>query len=272
MKRLLVSIGLALGLAILGLSTFGGPLGAQAVFARVNDSLDCPTSHQTLRSQLIAADGADTTGLNNHYWAVVVNRGGVVCAVAFSGPSTDSQWLLSRQIAAAKAFTANGLSLDGAPLSTAQLYPWVQPGAPANPLFGLAAGNPVSRRGCLPGLGGSFRHEKRPDGRQARRRNDTFGGGLALYDGSTAIGGLGLSGDTACADHSTAWRLRDLLGMAPSTGNDRITLDNATGHPHCPNDGATRGKELTLQHDSHATRSSVPQEPRRVAGLKAACI
>ena len=41
-------------------------------------------------------------------------------AVAFSGPSRDSQWLLSRQIAAAKAFTANGWTqLDSAPLSTA---------------------------------------------------------------------------------------------------------------------------------------------------------
>ena len=70
----------------------------------------------------------------------------------------------------------------------------------------------------------------------------TFGGGLALYSGTNAIGGLGLSGDTACADHSTAWRLRDLLGMAPATGNDRITLDNATGHPHCPNDAETQGK------------------------------
>jgi hypothetical protein len=29
--------------------------------------------------------------------------------------------------------------------------------------------------------------------------------------------------------------------MAPLTGNDRITLA-ATEHPHCPNDGATQGK------------------------------
>ena len=243
MKRLLVSIGIALGLAILGVSTFGGSaLGTQPVFARVNDALDCPTSHQTLRSQLIAADAADSTGLNNHYWAVVVNRGGVVCAVAFSGPSNDSQWLLSRQIAAAKAFTANGLSLDGAPLSTAQLYPWVQPGAPANPLFGLAAGNPVSPEDAYQGSADHFGTRNDPMVGRRVGGTITFGGGLGLYDGNNAIGGLGLSGDTACADHSTAWRLRDLLGMTPATGNDRITLDNAAGHPHCPNDGGTRGK------------------------------
>ena len=195
-----------------------------------------------LRTQLAAADGADTTGLNNHYWAVVVNRHGVVCAVAFSGASRDSQWLLSRQIAAAKAFTANGLSLDSAPLSTAQLYPWVQPGAPANPLFGLAAGNPVSPEDAYRGSFTQFGTRNDPMIGRRVGGTITFGGGLALYSGTNAIGGLGLSGDTACADHSTAWRLRDLLGMAPATGNDRITLDNATGHPHCPNDAETQGK------------------------------
>ncbi len=213
MKRLLVSIGMVMVVAILGIGRFGGnPFEPQAVFARVGDSVDCPASHQTLRSQLIVADTADTTGLNNHYWAVVVNRAGVVCAVAFSGPSTDAQWLLSRQIAAAKAFTANGLSLDSAPLSTAQLYPWVQPGAPANPLFGLAAGNPVSPEDAYQG---SLEH--------FGTKNDPMVG--------KRVGGT-----------ITFGRLRDLLGMAPASGNDRITLDNATGHPHCPNDAGTRGK------------------------------
>jgi hypothetical protein len=46
---------------------------------------------------------------------------------------------------------ANGLSLDEAPISTGQLYPWVQPGAPANPPFGLAAGNPVNPDGAYEG-------------------------------------------------------------------------------------------------------------------------
>src|SRR5258705_440153 len=243
MKRLLVSIGMVMVVAILGIGRFGGnPFEPQAVFARVGDSLDCPASHSTLESQLVAADNADTTGLNNHYWAVVVNRGGVVCAVAFSGPSTDSQWLLSRQIAAAKAFTGNGLSLESAPLSTAQLYPWVQPGAPANPLFGLANGNPVSAEDAYQGSVERFGTKNDPMVGKRVGGTITFGGGLGLYDGNTAIGGLGLSGDTACADHSTAWRLRELLGMAPASGNDRITLNNLTGHPHCPNDVGTQGK------------------------------
>ena len=69
----------------------------------------------------------------------------------------------------------------------------------------------------------------------------TFGGGLALYSGNTVVGGLGLSGDTACTDHSVAWATRGTgLGMAPSPATDMLTFatDNAmtNGHPSCPND------------------------------------
>lgn len=232
---------LAGGMAVaLGAMVASTPL-SRTVSAVQGGSLDCPVEHEALRDALSAADQDDTTGLNNHYWAVVVNREGTVCAVAYSGQQRDSQWLLSRQIAAAKAFTANGLSLDGAPLSTAQLYPWVQPGAPANPLFGLAGGNPVSPADAYDGPYERFGTTKDPMINRRVGGTITFGGGLALYEGADAIGGLGLSGDTACADHSTAWRVRNLLNLAPSAGNDRITLDNATGHPHCPNDANTQG-------------------------------
>jgi hypothetical protein len=63
----------------------------------------------------------------------------------------------------------------------------------------------------------------------------------AVLTGTNAIGGLGLSADTARADYSTAWRLRDALTLAPAVGNDRIRLNNLTGHPHCPMDGGTQG-------------------------------
>ncbi len=240
MKRILVSMTIVLSMVAL-VWVIAGPRLETPMFAN-DEGLDCPVSHQTLRTQLIAADAADSTGLNNHYWAVVVNRDGRVCAVAFSGGVRDAQWLLSRQIAAAKAFTANGLSLDSAPLSTAQLYPWVQPGAPANPLFGLAFGNPVSPEDAYRGPAQLFGTRNDPMIGRRVGGTITFGGGLGLFEGTNAIGGLGLSGDTACADHSTAWRLRILLGLAPSVGDDRITLDNATGHPHCPNDTGTQGK------------------------------
>jgi uncharacterized protein GlcG (DUF336 family) len=233
-----VAVGvLALGCAVLVVSSSS----AQTAAASSGRASECPVGHRTLQSALRDAAAADSSGLNNHYWAVVLDRTGVVCAVAFSGPERDSQWPLSRQIAAAKAFTANGLSLDGAPLSTAQLYPWVQPGAPANPLFGLAEGNPVNPDDAYRGPFTQFGTRQDPMIGKRVGGTITFGGGLGLYSGSTVVGGLGLSGDTACADHSTAWRVREQLGLAPATGNDRITLDNATGHPHCPNDAATQG-------------------------------
>jgi uncharacterized protein GlcG (DUF336 family) len=243
MRRYLVSGAIVVGVIAAGLSvfTFNTPL-SPTVLADGGEFLDCPVGRPALRAQLIIADTDDTTGLNNHYWAVVVNRDGRVCAVAYSGQNRDSQWLLSRQIAAAKAFTANGLSLDGAPLSTAQLYPWVQPGAPFNPLFGLAGGNPVSPEAAYGGPYLWFGTRYDPMIGKRVGGTITFGGGLGLYSGENAIGGLGLSGDTACADHSTAWRLRELLGMTPTSGNDKITLDNASGHPHCPNDAGTQGK------------------------------
>src|SRR6478609_4639906 len=114
----------------------------------------CPVTYSVLKTKLKAAAAQDSTGLNNNYWAVVVNREGTVCAVAYSGDNISSQWLLSRQIAAAKAFTANGLSQDDKPVSTGSLYSWVLPVVPqgnpsdsvapsANPLFGLNGGNPL---------------------------------------------------------------------------------------------------------------------------------
>ena len=235
------------GMGVVGFSLLTGgvpgevPVAAQGGGNSVEAS--CPVSHTDLQSKLVAADNADATGLNNHYWAVVVNRAGVVCAVAYSGEERDSQWLLSRQIAAAKAFTANGLSLDGAPVSTALLYPWVQPGAPANPLYGLAGGNPVDPEAAYKGPYHLFGTKNDPMVGERVGGTITFGGGLGLFTGgSEAVGGLGLSGDTACADHSTAWRLRNLLGLAPTQpSGDKITLDNAVGHPHCPNDAGTQG-------------------------------
>ncbi|MGA9390039.1 MAG: heme-binding protein [Candidatus Sulfotelmatobacter sp.] len=58
-----------------------------------------------------------------------------------------------------------------------------------------------------------------------------FGGGLPLYDSKGKIvGGLGLSGDTSCADHIMAWKVRqlqlDAVPMGPSPDhNDNMILD-----------------------------------------------
>jgi uncharacterized protein GlcG (DUF336 family) len=220
----------------------------------------CPVSHATLKAKLTEAANADGTGLNNNYWGVVVDRNGSVCAVAYSGANVGDQWLLSRQIASAKAFTALGLSLNGAPFSTGALYAFVQSGAPAkfqagfpgfappNPLFGLNGGNVQDSSRVYQGYVSTWGSPTDPLVSPVRQRvggTITFGGGLGLYDGTTLVGGLGLSGDTACADHSTAWRTRALLGKAGSGVSrtyDKITLtDDASGHPKCPNDANTCG-------------------------------
>jgi len=42
---------------------------------------------------------------------------------------------------------------------------------------------------------------------------NVFGGGLGLYRKGMKIGGVGVSGDTSCADHNIAWRVRNILGL-----------------------------------------------------------
>ena len=95
-----------------------------------------------LRSALISAVAAESSGLNNQMWATIVDRDGVVCAVAFSGGDRGAQWPGSRVISAQKANTANAFSLDGLALSTANLYSAVQPFDGS--LYGLQHSNPVN--------------------------------------------------------------------------------------------------------------------------------
>jgi uncharacterized protein GlcG (DUF336 family) len=239
--------------AALTVLTMVGPAKVDGQELGQETDVSCPVSHSSLKKALVSADSANKTGFQNHFWAVVVNRAGVVCAVAFSGQNTGSQWLSSRQIAAAKAFTANGLSLNlgsttgtGA-LSTAQLYQFVQPvnANVANPLFGLEGGNVLN---SLLAYDGHIIQFGTPNDPMVGRRiggTITFGGGLGLYKGNTIVGGLGLSGDTACADHSVAWQTRINLGLQQPNPQDKLTFatDAAqpNGHPHCPHDAGTLG-------------------------------
>jgi len=77
---------------------------------------------------------------------------------------------------------------------------------------------------------------------------NVFGGGLALYDSEgEVIGGLGVSGDTSCADHNVAWRVRAQLDHdfvpagVSAAGDDFIIFDiddtgtsaGGFGHPFC---------------------------------------
>ncbi|MBA3708836.1 MAG: heme-binding protein [Planctomycetes bacterium] len=190
---------------------------------------DHATVQQALRSVLKEKNG----GFGLNMWATIVDRDGNVAVVAMSGDSRGDQWPGSRVISAQKANTANAFSLPKLSISTANLYTAVQPGGT---LFGLQASNPVDTQVAYGGKAEDFGTAKDPMVGKRIGGVNVFGGGLAIYaaDG-TLLGGLGLSGDSAVADHIIAWRLRHALdldhipgGISP-TKDDNMVLDIADG-------------------------------------------
>jgi uncharacterized protein GlcG (DUF336 family) len=161
-------------------------------------------------------------------WGATVNRKGQICAVVAPSDSAGGYWPGSRSIAMAKAFTANGFSTDTAAMSTARLYTFAQPG---HSLFGAVQPEPFNPECLDPAktvkmCGGGI----------------VFGGGVPLYKNGRIVGGLGVSGDTPCADHEIAKRVRHMAGLDPKLGPtvDDIQyakVDHASiyTHPLCPN-------------------------------------
>ena len=210
-----------------------------------HDCKNLPT-YIELKKALIEARKLENGGFNLNIWGTIVDRSGVVCAVAYTGKTESDQWPGSRVISAQKANTANAFSLPTLALSTANLYAATQPGGS---LFGLQESNPVDVNVAYRGSHEKFGTLKDPMvGRRIGGVN-VFGGGLALYDvKGKLIGGLGVSGDSSCADHNIAWRTRAslILDKVPNgvttKKNDNIIFDiNATtgksssgfGHPKC---------------------------------------
>ena len=195
--------------------------------------------YAALQSAIVAATAAESSGLNNQMWATIVNRDGVVCAVAFSGVNRGAQWPGSRIISAQKANTANAFSLDassfshgsgqanGLALSTANLYSAVQPGGS---LFGLQESNPVDTAVAYGGLSLLYGTSADPLVGNKIGGVNVFGGGLAAYGpGKVIIGAVGVSGDTSCSDHDIAWRVRHLLNLDHLMGVGGVSGDPA--HP-----------------------------------------
>jgi len=163
-------------------------------------------SHDQLKTALTAARQASNGGFNLNMWGTVVNRDGVVCAVAFTGGGRGAQWPGSRVISAQKANTANAFSLPKFALSTANLFSAVQPG---QSLFGLQESNPVDTGVAYGGNAALFGQPDDPMRGKRVGGVNVFGGGLALYTAEgRLVGALGVSGDTSCADHNIAWRAR----------------------------------------------------------------
>ncbi len=163
----------------------------------------------------------------NLMWSAIVDRQGRLCSVIKTGDAFPA----SRAIAIAKATTANGFSNSKSATSTANLYGQSQPGGS---LYGLNNSNPFN-----PG----FQEYETGIG-EVPGGIIVFGGGVPLYYRGQVIGGLGLSGDTSCADHAIAYRMRRQAGLDGTPNSDNIvyypygttivTLDPTQyAQPHC---------------------------------------
>lgn len=213
---------------------------------RVDPCQGLPT-HAELKQALVAVVSENNAGFGFQMWGSIVNLDGEVCAIAYSGEDRHSQYFGSRAISLQKANAANAFGLNDFSLSTANLYAPTQPGGS---LYGISDANSVNTALIYGGSASDFGTAadpligKRPGG------TITFGGGLVLYaEGKMRIGGIGVSGDTSCADHIIVWKLRHLLGLdyvpngvSASPYFDNIIYDinpqtgksaSGFGHPHC---------------------------------------
>jgi uncharacterized protein GlcG (DUF336 family) len=237
-----MSVPAAAAVPVLALALVALPAAAHA------QNTSCPVNHdqlvQALKQSVKASGGPDNGGLPNNEWAAVVDRHGAVCAVAFSGKEPTDQWLGSRAIAVEKANTVNAFSLDNFAISTANLWAQAQPGSGS--LFGAALSNPPLASELYTGNPDQWGSASDPLIGKPVGGVIVFGGGLALYRDNKLIGGLGASGNTSCADHNIAWRLREKLGFGKvpngptAKHNDAIVYDvvngksqSGWGHPTC---------------------------------------
>lgn len=203
-----------------------------------------------LRTLMNNSAGPAIGGLFNgtRMWAAVVNRNGELCAFETSTADRTQVWPGSQAIAKAKAYTANAFSLDTLPLSTARLYTFTQPG---HSLWSLGQSNLFNPNAL-----------QAPDAKDSNGRIAGglifFGGGVPLYKDGKIIGGLGISGDTSCADHEISKKVRDLALLNPPGGAlaDDIVYSNIDGasafaHPKCINtkrNGMVIGEETPASY------------------------
>ena len=216
-------------------------------------------THVEIKEALKSIVGEKNGGFGLNMWATVVDRDGVVKAVVFSGNDRGDQWPGSRIISAQKANTANAFSLPELALSTANLFAITQP---LSSLFGLQHSNPVNTEVAYRGPSENIGTLNDPMIGYKIGGVNVFGGGLALYNSNGKIlGAIGVSGDSSCADHNIAWKLRHKLnldyvpkGVSP-THDDNIVYDIADGasasgwgHSECSPDAAAIARELPKTH------------------------
>ena len=198
-----------------------------------------PTDAQIRKLLQDAAAIPNAGGLfgGSRMWGAVVNRNGELCASNTSTADATQVWPGSQAIAKSKAYTANAFSLDygtdGFGLSTARLYTFTQPGHSLWSLFGSTSFDPKVLAAPSGAAGGNG---------QIPGGMIFFGGGVPLYSNGKIIGALGVSGDTSCADHEIAKRVRTLAGLNPPGGSaaDDIVYSppdpaSVFAHPVCVN-------------------------------------
>lgn len=230
-----------------------------ATFLSSSSTAGSLPSHTELQAALKAVVAEKNGGFGFNMWATIVDRDGVVSAVVFSGKERGDQWPGSRAISAQKANTANAFSLPEFALSTANLFTAVQPGGS---LFGLQFSNPVDTKVAYQGSNKKIGTEKDPMVGHKIGGVNVFGGGLPLYDTEgKLIGAIGVSGDSSCADHNIAWKVRHKLNLdnvpagVSSTKDDNIVYDSADGkstsgwgHAECSPKATEIAKELPKTH------------------------
>jgi len=237
-------------------------------------------THAQLRAALKEVVADENGGFGLNMWATTVDRDGVVTRVAFSGANRGEQWPGSRVISAQKANTANAFSLPGLALSTANIFTATQPGGS---LSGLQFSNPVNTHVAYRGNPKKYgtRHDPMVGGKIGGV--NVFGGGLALYTSKgELIGALGVSGDSSCADHNIAWKLRDALNLdyvpagVSETGDDNIIYDieegrseSGFGHPVCSEAATEIGEALPESHPTGMTAARLGESSVKDSRVRA---
>jgi hypothetical protein len=140
-------------------------------------------------------------------------------------------------------------------LSTANLYAGGQPG---DPLFGMLTSDPVNGAALHAGKPSQYGTASDPLIGKHIGGVIVFGGGRALYSDKGIVGALGAGGDTSCADHNIAWRIRKAVGLnkvpagVAGTKKDAIIYDigadgkslSGYGHPTCGIQGPAIAADL----------------------------
>lgn len=239
-------------------------IGAALLVSSAAGAADCPVDHETLtkalKDSVKPSGGPSNGGFDNNEWAAIVARHGTVCTITYSGKEVGDQWPASRAVAAEKAFTSNGVSLPKFGVSTANLYAGSLPGGM---IYGVVATNPPNPQLLYEGDAKSYGTPDDPIQGEVAGGVVGFGGGLPLYDENGIVGALGVSGDTSCADHNVAWRVREKLGLdkvpagVTSKNNDAIVYDMGTngtsasgfGHPECGGSEVDIAQEIGASAD-----------------------